>query len=265
MKDTWPTSRAPLEPTGSMKTPNSPAPLTYRSRRPRKPLIPIRDGSIFFLRTEIDRLLSLSMLFSILLVVVRVSHTGRITYIFLAWNLFLAYIPYLITASMAEYPSRMNNRLVRLPLYFLWLLFIPNSFYILTDLFHLVDRYQDGGIPQWFDLALLLSFGWNGLLLGVLSVRQMGKFLGVTSSLRKEILFLYPVMWLSSLGIYIGRYLRYNSWDLVTDPFQLMRDIIVMIVHPLRHQFAWDMIFCFSILMTLFYLMLKRMGKALNS
>jgi uncharacterized membrane protein len=228
-------------------------------------LIPIWDGSLFFLRTEIDRLLSLSMLFSFLLVVVRVSHTGRLTFLFLVWNLFLAYVPYVITASMKSYPSRMKSRLLRLPLLLVWLLFIPNSFYILTDLFHLVDRYQDGGMPQWFDLALLLSFAWNGLLLGVLSVWQMGRYLGVTSSLRKEIIFIYPVMWLSALGVYIGRYLRYNSWDILTDPFQLMRDIFTMIIHPLRHQDAWDMIFCFSVLMSFFYLMLKRIGQTLNA
>ena len=83
-------------------------------------------------------------------------------------------------------------------------------------------------------------------------------------TLRNELLFLYPVMWLNALGIYIGRYLRYNSWDVVTDPFQLLRDIAVMIIHPLRHQNTWDMVLCFSILMTLIYLMMKKISKALN-
>jgi len=82
-------------------------------------------------------------------------------------------------------------------------------------------------------------------------------------SLRNELLFLYPIMWLNALGIYTGRYLRYNSWDLLTDPFQLLSDIAGMIIHPLRHQVAWDMILCFSILMTLMYLMMKKVHKAL--
>jgi uncharacterized membrane protein len=111
---------------------------------------------------------------------------------------------------------------------------------------------------------MILSYVWNGLLLGVLSVRQMERILLPRQTLRSELLFLYPVMWLNALGIYIGRYLRYNSWDVVTDPFQLLRDIAAMVVHPLRHRNTWDMVLCFSILMTLIYLMMKKISKALT-
>jgi uncharacterized membrane protein len=210
-----------------------------------------------------DRLLFLSMLFSCLLVGARLIHTGRITFLFLIWNLFLAYIPYFITGVLARKPGLVSNKFYFVPLFLVWLLFVPNSFYIITDLFHLGDRYNDRQAPQWFDLAMILSFAWNGLLLGVLSVRQMEHILFPRLSLRDELLFLYPVMWLNALGIYTGRYLRYNSWDVVTDPFQLLGDITGMILHPLRHQYAWDMILCFSILMTLMYLMMKRVHKAL--
>lgn len=219
--------------------------------------------SVFFLRTEMDRLLFFSMLFSCLLVGARVIHTGRITFLFLIWNLFLAYIPYFITGSLARRPALVSNRLFFIPLFIIWLLFVPNSFYIITDLFHLADRYNDRQAPQWFDLAMILSFVWNGLLLGVLSVRQMEHILLPRLSLQKELLFLYPIMWLNALGIYTGRYLRYNSWDVVTNPFDLLEDIMSMVIHPLRHQYAWDMILCFSILMTLMYLMMKRVHKAL--
>lgn len=222
-----------------------------------------KDGRIFFLRTEMDRLLFLSMLFSCLLVAARVIHTGRATFLFLIWNLFLAYIPYGITSVLARRPKWVSNRLILAPVFLVWILFVPNSFYIITDLFHLGDRYNDRQAPQWFDLAMILSFVWNGLLLGVLSVRQMEHILLPRLSLQNELLFLYPIMWLNALGIYTGRYLRYNSWDVLTDPFQLLSDIAVMIIHPLRHQVAWDMILCFSILMTLMYLMMKRVHKAL--
>jgi len=187
------------------------------------------------------------------------------TFITLIWNLLLAYIPYFITDYLARRPQRAANRPLFVIAFIVWMLFIPNSFYIITDLFHLADKFNDGQAPMWFDLAMILSFAWNGLLLGVLSVRQMERMLLPDLSLRKELLFLYPIMWLNALGVYIGRYLRYNSWDVISDPFQLLRDISLMIIHPLRHQYAWDMIFCFSILMTLMYLMLKRISKALNT
>jgi len=218
-----------------------------------------------FFRSEMNVLLLLSILFSCLMVAARVIHTGKWTFITLIWNLFLAYIPYFITECLVRRPKWVSNRLFLAFFFVLWLLFIPNSFYILTDLFHLNDHFNDRHAPMWFDLALILSCAWNGLLLGVLSVRRMEKLLLPDLSLRKEILFLYPIMWLNALGVYIGRYLRYNSWDVISDPFQLLGDIVRMIIHPLRHQYAWDMIFCFSVMMTLMYLLIRRVSKAMNS
>jgi uncharacterized membrane protein len=111
---------------------------------------------------------------------------------------------------------------------------------------------------------MILSFVWNGLMFGVLSVRQMEKLITPRLPGHHELFFLYPVMWLNALGVYTGRYLRFNSWDLITDPFQLFGDIARIIIHPMRNHYAWAMIFCFSILMTLIYLMLKKVSKALN-
>ncbi|HEY8969966.1 MAG TPA: DUF1361 domain-containing protein, partial [Puia sp.] len=137
------------------------------------------------LSTEMDRLLFLSMLFSCLLTAARVVHTEHRHFIFLVWNLFLAYIPYFISTRMTRMEAgrggtRMEARLAGhgpeargtgrglgwLMLALLWLLFVPNSFYITTDLYHLGDLYNDRNMPQWFDLAMILSFVWNGLLLG---------------------------------------------------------------------------------------------------
>jgi len=148
--------------------------------------------------------------------------------------------------------------------FLVWLLFIPNSFYILTDLYHLADNHRNTRVPEWFDLALILSFAWNGLLLGVLSTRQIEKLLVPRMTILGRWLFLYPVMWLNALGVYTGRYLRYNSWDIITDPFDLLRDILGMIVHPFRHHYAWDMIFCYSVLLTLIYILIAKCGKALS-
>jgi len=221
------------------------------------------ESGFFFLRTEMDRLLSLSVLFSCLLVVARMIHTGRNTFLFLVWNLFLAYVPYVITGYLRRRSVRSIVKWQFALLFVVWLLFIPNAFYIITDLFHLGDHYNDRQAPQWFDLVLILSFVWNGLVLGILSVHQMEKSLRPFLPERHEFFFLYPVMWLNALGVYTGRYLRYNSWDVITDPLQLCRDIASIIIHPLHNREAWDMIFCFSIMMTLMYLMLKRISKAL--
>jgi len=289
----------------SSKPVNSSAGLTLSTpfngglgSHPRKGRIPRRWQPVL-LRTEMGRLLAVSMFFSCVLLLIRMIHTRHITFIFLPWNLFLAFLPFLISDYLSRMgcffrekclprtkylfgeqdPSRSSagergsiprkgRRLSRKPIFVIgslaWLLFIPNSFYILTDLFHLRDWYNDGLMPNWYDLIMILSFAWNGLLLGVLSLRQMEKIFVPLLPAHNELFFLYPVMWLNALGVYIGRYLRFNTWDVITDPFQLFGDIGGIVLHPLRNQYAWNMIFCFSVLMTLIYMMLKRIGKALG-
>jgi uncharacterized membrane protein len=230
-----------------------------------------RIRRFLLLRTELDRMLTASMLFSCTLVGIRILHTGRLTFLSMIWNLFLAYIPYAIstglTATRSTLPPGRTASLkgfLRALAFIAWLLFIPNSFYILTDLYHLADNHRNSRVPEWFDLALILSFAWNGLLLGVLSTRQVEKLLVPDAPVMGRWLFLYPVMWLNALGVYTGRYLRYNSWDIITDPFDLLGDILGMIIHPFRHHYAWGMIFCYSILLTLIYILIVKGGKALS-
>jgi len=258
-----------------------------------------------FLRTELDRLLTSSMCFSCMLVFVRVFHTGRPVFIFMIWNLFLAYIPYALSTwltarygpgrddstsplSAQRWGSRrarshrpfliqllwtrrplllifqaLRPRLLMAGLSIVWLLFIPNAFYMLTDLYHLNDGSGHRMIPEWFDLGLILSFAFNGLLLGVLSVVAVSLIFLPNPTVIGSWLFLYPVMVLNALGVYTGRYLRYNSWDIISDPWQLIKDMTGMVVHPLRNHLVWSMVLCFSVLLMLIYRLLQRGSKAL--
>ena len=158
---------------------------------------------------------------------------------------------------------RRGSQILLVILTLVWLLFIPNTFYILTDLYHLTDHGRTSRVPEWYDLVLILSFAWNGLLLGVLSVRHMEKLFMPRASVLAGWLFVYPIMMLNALGVYTGRYLRYNSWDIISDPLQLLADILDMIIHPFRNHPVWIMILCFSILLTLIYRMFRGSSKAL--
>lgn len=209
--------------------------------------------------SEVNRMLTASMIFSTALVAARMAFTGRLTYLWLIWNLFLAWLPYMISSWLQQSAATTSKRKLVIGA-FVWLLFIPNTFYILTDLFHLSEHHN---APKWFDLSLIVSFAWNGLLLGLLSVRQMEKTVQRYISPRHELLYVYPVMWLNALGVYIGRYLRYNSWDIITNPFALMADIVSMMVHPLQYKYAWGMVLCFSVFMTLAYCTIKRIHKVI--
>ncbi|HEX6429871.1 MAG TPA: DUF1361 domain-containing protein [Niastella sp.] len=211
--------------------------------------------------SEIDRILTLSIGFSIALVMARIAYTGKLTFIWMIWNLFLAWIPYRITSWLQQQPSVQTNKWKFAAISFLWLLFVPNTFYILTDLFHLGIYHN---VPNWFDLTLIISFAWNGLLLGVLSVRQMERMMQQYLPGKHELLFIYPIMWLNALGVYIGRYVRFNSWDIVTNPFGLSAYILRMLWHPIQYKYAWGMVACFSVFMTLVYLTIKRLSKAIH-
>jgi uncharacterized membrane protein len=208
-------------------------------------------------RTELDKLLIISASFSLILVAARAIVTREILFIFLPWNLFLAAIPCFISTQLINRPAWINNKKIFGLLFVVWLLFIPNSFYILTDLFHLKLRERSS---LWFDLLLIFSFAWNGLLLGILSVRQMEKIVFNCFHFRSHFVFLFPIMWLIAFGVYIGRYLRFNSWDMITDPFQLLGDIGYMLFNPSDHLYSWAMISCFAVFMTIIYLSIKRIG-----
>ena len=214
----------------------------------------------FGLKTEIQLWLAGSMAFSVLLVMTRIFYTGSLTFIFLVWNLFLAFVPFVISSFMEDNPGWIKNKWKFALFIAAWVLFIPNSFYIITDLFHL----RVSSAPIWFDLALLLSFAWNGLLLGILSVRQIEKLVQSRWRWANEVFFLFPIMCLNAFGIYIGRYLRFNSWDVISNPFELAADISNLVLHPIASKPAWAMISCYAILMTFIYATLKRISKSIQ-
>jgi uncharacterized membrane protein len=227
---------------------------------------PIKPATIFnnligfsFLKSEIDRLLVYSAFFSVGLVVMRIWYTRELTFMFMPWNLFLAVVPYCLLKFFSL--KFMSNPFTFLLLFVVWLLFIPNTFYMITDLFHLFKR---DNIPQWFDLILLMSFAWNGLVLGTLSIRQMEKLLAIRLPRLPGGVFIAAMMFLNAFGVYLGRYLRFNSWDVISNPFILFMDIAGLILQPFEYKGAWAMILSFTIMMMIMYQMLKKLSRQLG-
>jgi uncharacterized membrane protein len=210
-------------------------------------------------KLEIHRLLITSVGFGLLLLLARIAYTGKIMFAFLVWNLFLAFVPYFLSYQLSIRPWWIANKWKFAAVFMVWLLFIPNSFYILTDLFHLYDGHN---VPRWFDLLLIISYAWNGLMMGIMSVRHLEKIVGAIWLYRFEGLFVFPIMWLNALGVYIGRYMRFNSWDLFSNPFQLVMDIIKVLIHPVNYISAWGMIMSFTFFLSIFYMTIKRMSRS---
>jgi uncharacterized membrane protein len=119
----------------------------------------------------------------------------------------------------------------------------------LTDLFHLRLHLS---MPVWFDLVLILSFAWTGLLFGFFSLWDIEQLLSKSIKQTYVTIISVVLLFLGSFGIYIGRYLRWNSWDIISEPFKLMYDISDRVINPFAHPQTWGM----TVLMWIFLLIL---------
>lgn len=192
------------------------------------------------------RILFFSVGFTILLYITRVAYTGSWLFLFIPWNLFLAWLPLFFSGLM----QRTKNGFGKVAWLCCWLLFLPNAPYIITDLFHLEKRH---GVPLYFDLIMLFSAAWNGLLMGLLSVKNIETELLKYFSTVKVKAALLLIFFLSGFGIYLGRYDRYNSWHILTQPYDLINDIGHYLLQPWQHLHTWAVTFLFAIIFYLMY------------
>ena len=217
----------------------------------------LRAGN-FSLSGSLHHWLLASSGFSCLLLLGRMIATGSLEYIFLPWNLFLAFVPYSITWWMTRNVRIIENKFKLFIALTAWLLFIPNSFYIITDLVHFTHIRT---APKWFDLLLIFSFAWNGILCGIISLRRVETLTALLRGKQFSVFLVFCVMWLSAFGVYIGRFLRYNSWDVITDPFSLLGEALDLIIHPFQNEYAWGMTISYSMFMTFIYFTIKKLGE----
>lgn len=184
--------------------------------------------------------------FPITLILMRVIHTRTITFAFLPWNLFLAFLPLVFS----HWLQKTSDKLSAWCMFGLWLLFFPNAMYIVTDLFHL---YDSDTAPRWFDLLLLFSAALTGVLMGMSSLSNIEKFL--RGKLHPKLLHvaIFGIFLLCGYGIYLGRYLRWNSWDIFTQPFGLVLDIAHDVRHPFRAMETWALTSLFATWLFLLY------------
>ena len=189
-------------------------------------------------------------LFCFVFSIVRFVYTDTKIFLFLNWNLFLASISWVLTTVLIIKPRLCKSKLFLFALMGVWLLFFPNAPYILTDLFHLRLKLA---MPVWFDLVLVLSFAWAGLLFGFLSLWDIELFLSRFMKRKYVTLLSITLLFLGSFGIYIGRYLRWNSWDIISQPFALMYDIGDRIINPFSHPVTWGMTILMGIFLNILY------------
>ncbi len=187
------------------------------------------------------------------LIACRIYFTGELLFIFLIWNLFLAWIPFYTSTKLQQLK---NQPWAQYAVLLIWLLFFPNSLYIITDLIH-VGRAT--GAPKWYDATLLFSAALLGLLLAFVSLYQVEKFLQRKMNPQLVNAFVILILFLGSFGVYLGRFLRWNSWNILNKPLDLFISIGDRILNPIVNWYTWGVTCMLTILFFLIYYSAKKM------
>ncbi len=202
--------------------------------------------------------LVLASFLSLIFFIGRVVYTDSWNYRNLVWNLFLAWVPYgfsMLAAGIGRLAPR-HGWLLILP-GVAWLAFFPNAPYIITDFYHLVLRPP---VPLWFDIMLIAIFAFTGFFLAIASLRTM-QYL-VERHLGKIIGWLFAIgaLGLSGLGVYMGRFGRWNTWDILLHPKPVLKDIAEHVLNPLENPGFTGFTLMFTAVLFVFYLMFVSMS-----
>jgi uncharacterized membrane protein len=193
------------------------------------------------------------MFWSTCLIALRVERTGSRYYLFLIWNLFLAGIPLVASTGLRLARRWRFPLIIQAGCFGFWLLFLPNAPYILTDLLHLT---ASSPAPAWYDLALLLSCAGTGLLLGYLSLMDVHDIVAKNLGTAIGWALALSSLLLTGFAIYLGRFLRWNSWDVLTRP-SILFDMADGLLHPASHFRTFSVTLVYGILLGFGYITLR--------
>jgi uncharacterized membrane protein len=205
----------------------------------------------------------------------RVFYSGTAGYAFMPWNLFLAGVPLGLAAAIRH--TAQARPAARFPLWalaVLWLLFFPNAPYLLTEFVHLDPQYAPSqrplallaavsparSVPVWYDAVMILTFAWTGLLLAFVSLHVVQRLVRERFGARRSWAVVIAVLGLSGFGVSLGRFQRWNSWDLFSRPLALLADIAGRVLNPLDHPRTTAVTILFWSFLLLAYLGMVALG-----
>lgn len=209
--------------------------------------------------------LGLSSALSVSLSLTRILRSGTTAYAFLNWNLVLAWVPLALAIAFAILARRRaarsrSHKLTMGLLLAAWFVFFPNAPYVVTDLIDLVSQSPRGNMPIVYDSVMFFSFAFTGLLSGFLSLRLVAENVrrwwgGAASSAVVGL-----TLTASGFGVYLGRFERFNSWDVVTRPVALFGGIAALVRDP-RPMLVT---FLFSVFLVVAYVTVTQVSVALR-
>ena len=174
-------------------------------------------------KINIPKQIILLIVLALILNILRILLFGSLSFIYILWNIFLALLPFIISSILLK--QEQENRLSK-PVFIIgfifWLLLLPNAPYLVTDIIHIGEIRK---VPVLYDAFLLFNSAWIGMLLGMYSLFHIEKILKFRYSKLITDFSIFAIIILSSFGIYIGRFLRFNSWDIFINHFYILRSV----------------------------------------
>jgi len=193
------------------------------------------------------------------LVAFRITYTHTLANAGLVWNLFLAWVPLGLALLLYDRHVRRARLATLAGLGLLWLLFFPNAPYIVTDFEHLAGST---GEKFWYDGILIATAATAGLLLGFVSLYLLQAIVRRGVGVRYAWLFVFAVLGLSSFGVYLGRVLRWNSWDVFVRPGSLAADLAQALLDPFAHPRPIGITFLFTSFLIAGYLLFYSLARS---
>ena len=203
----------------------------------------------------------------------RVAITRKSDYLFIPWNIFLALVPLLLALKIDKFKG---SKLWLLGI--VWLLFLPNSFYVVTDLIHLnsVQVYKENIVGPFvtydnigyftivYDALYLFTCSVISFAYGLESIRLVkNKFSKIISKSHIN-LALYSTFLLSGIAIYLGRFVRFNSWDIIVRPWKIVIDVLDLFINPAQYKKEWLVVLSFSFVIAMMYYIYDTMFKSIR-
>ncbi len=171
----------------------------------------------------ISKQIILLIFLAVILNISRIIIFGSTSLVYILWNILLALIPFFISAFLFEYGQKIKiPKIIFIITVILWILFLPNAPYLVTDLIHLRSFHQ---IPALYDALLLFSSAWVGMLLLVHSLFYMERVFRIKYSKIKTDIIIAIFIFLTSFGVYLGRFLRFNSWDVFVNHYSVLKSV----------------------------------------
>lgn len=174
-------------------------------------------------KINIPRSVIILTVLAVTLNILRVIIWGKLSFVYILWNILLSFIPFIISFLLLSFLKEGKlNKIIFIIGFILWMLFIPNAPYIITDFIHLGEIRS---VPVIYDIFLIFSSASVGLILGFYSFFHIEQIIKTKFSQKTTSLIMGIIILIISFGIYLGRFLRFNSWDVFINHTSLIKNV----------------------------------------